>query len=304
MCNLYFCTEAYHKNWVKYFLYIQSTNMANPSQRVSTKERDFLEADPSIRGQNYVLLSFVSPEDLIAKRRNFMLHSYTQTIFNTLVNQLEHIKNGEVIPEYKNAKSAEFDFDNLTPEQVAKHNLDYLQIHYKDLASVQDFEGNYNGYLMNNEETLGKAFDKENQFATSVRGVKVRGVYDTLDEAQMQAQKIQARDPHFNVFLGSVGYWLPWDPSPHQVSNEEFYETELNTLMREYNKNRERAQNEWNTILSNMSGVPPAPEGTSTDQNEGNSLSTEPGDEVNVSEVENTLFDGDNVVTTSSENKN
>jgi hypothetical protein len=41
--------------------------------------------------------------------------------------------------------------------------------------------------------------------------LKVRGVYDTLREAQVRAKVLQRRDPNFNVFLGQVGYWLPWD---------------------------------------------------------------------------------------------
>ena len=39
------------------------------------------------------------------------------------------------------------------------------------------------------------------------------------------------------MFVGQVGYWLPWDPNADQVQDEEYLEGELNTLMQEYKKN-------------------------------------------------------------------
>ena len=76
-------------------------------------------------------------------------------------------------------------------------------------------------------------------FQTSVRGVKVRGTYDTLKEAQVRAKVLQRRDPNFHVFVGQVGYWLPWDPEADNVSGQEYAESHLNRVVEQYNKNRE-----------------------------------------------------------------
>ena len=38
--------------------------------------QDFLENDDQVRGQNYVCLSFVSPEEVIQKKDFFMLQKY------------------------------------------------------------------------------------------------------------------------------------------------------------------------------------------------------------------------------------
>ena len=35
---------------------------------------------------------------------------------------------------------------------------------------------------------------------------------------------LQRRDSNFNVFVGQVGYWLPWDPQAHQIENQEYLE--------------------------------------------------------------------------------
>ena len=43
---------------------------------VPVKEMDFLEQDPPLRGQNYVCLSFVSPEDVIKKKEVFFFEEF------------------------------------------------------------------------------------------------------------------------------------------------------------------------------------------------------------------------------------
>ena len=79
-------------------------------------------------------------------------------------------------------------------------------------------------------------------FQTSVRGVKVRGVYETEREAKVRAEVLRRRFPNDNVFVGQVGYWLPWDPNPLDVKNLEYQENELNTLMKKYNENMEHRE--------------------------------------------------------------
>jgi hypothetical protein len=75
----------------------------------------------------------------------------------------------------------------------------------------------YKDFLYINEDKLDKEFSEKNDFRTSVRGVKIRGTYDTLPEAERRAKLLQKTDPVHNVFVGQVGYWLPWDPEPHKI---------------------------------------------------------------------------------------
>ena len=70
-----------------------------------------------------------------------------------------------------------------------------------------------------------------------MRGIKVRGVYESLKEAEVRAKVLQRTDQSFHVFVGQVGYWLPWDPQADHVEDEEYLEEELNNLMKEYKKN-------------------------------------------------------------------
>ena len=49
----------------------------NISQPVT---EDFLEADDAIRGQNYVCLSFVSPEDVLKNKELFFMQKFLKKL--------------------------------------------------------------------------------------------------------------------------------------------------------------------------------------------------------------------------------
>lgn len=87
-----------------------------------------------------------------------------------------------------------------------------------------------------------------------IRGIKVRGVYDTYEEATERAKSLRDTDKYFHVFVGEVGKWLPWDPEPdsNNVKDAEYAETELNTLMKSYMKNQKDAQKFEETRKSEM----------------------------------------------------
>ena len=72
-----------------------------------------------------------------------------------------------------------------------------------------------------------------------MRGLKIRGVYDTHKEASIRAQVLRKKDPNFHVFVGQVGYWLPWDPEAEGVQEQEYQEQQLNDLVKMYNENLE-----------------------------------------------------------------
>jgi hypothetical protein len=169
------------------------------SSKVQELKEDYLEVDPPIPGQNYVCLSFVSPEDMIRKKALYETRKYFQHVLN-------QVKNGQV--------SLEGSLSQCSMESF----LDYCVAH---------------------EEENSKAFNEENDFRTSLRGLKVRGVYESMKEAQRRAKVLQTRDPTFHVFVGQVGYWLPWDPNPDNIENQEYSEQTLNEIVKKYKENKQ-----------------------------------------------------------------
>ena len=58
----------------------------------------------------------------------------------------------------------------------------------------------------------------------------------------MRAKKLQKSDPDHNIYVGQVGKWLPWDPKPSDVGEQEYAEEQLNTLMKKYKENEEQRE--------------------------------------------------------------
>ena len=51
-----------------------------PTTTTTEPERDYLEVDDPIPGQNYACMSFVSPEEVIADRTLFTMNAFLKTI--------------------------------------------------------------------------------------------------------------------------------------------------------------------------------------------------------------------------------
>lgn len=175
---------------------------------MTEKTEDFLDQDDQIRGQNYVCLSFISPENIIKNKNLFFMSKFLKNI----------VKNKELLNE-------EF---------------------------IDKIDSKYSDFMFTNKETFEQEFFKKNNFNTTVRGIKVRGVYDTLKEAQVRAKILQRKDKNFSVFVGQVGYWLPWDPTPDSLNNQEYFETELNELVKKYKENQENKQIHFRNNINNI----------------------------------------------------
>lgn len=177
--------------------------MSNSNQVVE----DFLEVDQPIPGQNFVCLSFISP-DKVLKRREAVIGKEFAKWF---------------LKELKSTNDPE----KLDPAKLTPEFIDTLNVDEK-----------YEDFLYAQEEAITKRFNDDNDFQTSIRGLKIRGVYESKREAEVRAKVLQRRDPNFHVFVGQVGYWLPWDPNPDNIAEQEYANDQLNTLMKKYQENR------------------------------------------------------------------
>ena len=164
--------------------YIETKTDTNEGDKV-----DYLTVDDCIPGQNYVCLSFLSPESLIQDKEGFKCAKFLQSY----------------------CKDKNLKFDDVYNSYV-------------------DFNYKY-------EDKIQRDFDEKNNFQTSLRGIKVRGVFDTKDAAQERAKKLSTQGSSFHTFVGQVGYWLPWDPNADKVADEVFQNSQLNDMMEKYQEN-------------------------------------------------------------------
>tara|TARA_B000000475_G_scaffold244520_1_gene217089 strand:- start:57 stop:734 length:678 start_codon:yes stop_codon:yes gene_type:complete len=135
----------------------------------------------------------------------------------------------------------------ISPEKVLKQKETFILHEFlKEISTEYNITESklidkFEDFKYKNESTLTEKFTEDNDFSTNVRGVKVRGIYDTKKEADVRAKVLQRQDKHHSVFVGQVGYWLPWDPSLSYLDkvDGQYLDNDLNTLMQKYNENQE-----------------------------------------------------------------
>ena len=184
-------------------------------------EEDFLDQDPDIRGQTYACISFVSPEDVIQRKDVFEFSKFVEAISKDIDGMLAKLE------EKYEGKDEGFVHDMVAG----------IRERHAYLASGEEMRKELNSFASANAEAIEKDFGEAEGFKTSIRGFKIRGVYETLPEAKARAQKVRAFDAKFHVFVAQVGCWCPWSPDPAEIADSEYAETHLNTLMKNYKAN-------------------------------------------------------------------
>ena len=198
--------------------------------QINPKYIDLCDEDQPIAGQKFVCLSFVSPEKLIKQREMFM--------FEEFLKQWDFKKSMDKFFDFIHFISFKY---RLNVENVIKDYTDFIEEEGPKIREL-GAEDDYKNFLDKNEEQLTYKFQKSNEFQTSVRGLKVRGVFPTQEEAEMKCKKLRDMDPNHDILVGPVGVWLPWDPDAYKTGRVEFMEDELNQLHHEKMKNEQRAK--------------------------------------------------------------
>jgi hypothetical protein len=194
---------------------------------------DVLDEDKPIAGQSYCCVSFLSPETILRNRELFM--------FSKFLNKWDIRKSLEKYSQFLHFISYKYgvDFDKLNSDMT-----DFCKEEGGKLFS-STVEDEFKTYLDANEEKLEKEFNKENNFQTSVRGLKVRGSFNSQHEAELRCKSLREVDPNHDVYVGQVGIWMPFHPEAYKTGRVEYLEEELNQLMHEKTKNESSAKVEF-----------------------------------------------------------
>ena len=242
---------------------------------MSDGEQTWLEQDKEIPGQKYVCLSFLSPEKVLANKEVFFYSRFLENYeVDYKVSASEKFLMDQVLQVTKAISKVEdlvanagldvvTDVSGSVPADAKKWRDDAVKTMQEvraslskdaadDLAqyvkkNMRDFKETkiqeaYENFMFKNRKKLEEEFFTKNEFRTSIRGLKVRGVYDTAAEAGARAKTLQKLDPFFNVYVGQMGFWLPWDPEPADVADQEYAEDQLNTLMKNYKQNESQKE--------------------------------------------------------------
>jgi hypothetical protein len=194
---------------------------------------DLCDEDPPIAGQKFTCLSFISPEKILKKRELFL--------FEEFIKQWDFSKSMEKSLDFLNFLAYKY---NLKIDNVISDFNEFVKEEETKLkeSSLND---DFKTFMDKNEDKLSEQFQRAHAFQTSVRGLKIRGVYGTQEEAELKCKKIREIDPNHDIFVGPVGTWIPWDPDAYKTGRVEFMEEELNQLHSEKLKNEAKAKEEF-----------------------------------------------------------
>ena len=248
---------------------------------MATEDReDFLTEDAPVPGQNFCLLSFLSPENVLKKKDLYFFNAFLEGFEYT-----NRVKSYETflmttVKAVNDKLSAEADAADLKDlsgvaqtfrdarvrvDTIMSSFQTYVEGAKKELKESA-LKEQYEEFLYTNRQALEDKFYALNEFRTTVRGLKIRGTYSSKEEAVTRSKKLQRLDPLHNIFVGEIGKWLPWDPEPSQVNEQEYAEEELNTLMKKYKENedaKDQYEREKRTKMMGATKKKPVVEGES-----------------------------------------
>jgi hypothetical protein len=232
----------------------------------SEPQEDFLSEDPEISSQKVVLLSFLSPEKVLANKDVFFFRNFVQnyalewrtkklevwlaeqvsainTKLETLAGNLDKASTPAAAPAAAEAAEAVKPADEirknlLRVDVLVEEFQQYMRKNMREMADAK-IQEEFDNFLFTHGSKLEEEFFAKNEFRTTMRGIKVRGVFSSEAEAAVRAKRLQKADPSFNIYQGYVGKWMAWEPDANKVGDQEYANEELNTLMKKYRENEE-----------------------------------------------------------------
>ena len=280
----------------------------NKEGLINPKYVDLLDVDKSIAGQTFGCFSFITPEKILKQKERFF--------FEEFLKKWELSKSMEKFHQFLNFISFKY---KLTFEDIMKDFEGFVK-EERDIIVSSSIEDDYKTFLDKEEDNLEKQFNIKYNFQTSVRGFKSRGHFASQEEAELRAKLLREVDPSFDIFVGPVGTWLPWDPESYKTGRVEYMEEELNQLAQEKQKNESDAKSAFEArvketkqkaIDDNKKNAEKHGNIVTQDiDSDGNLIGvssqekalTNNSDTISVADIRSELFDGDNVITGKTDN--
>jgi hypothetical protein len=194
---------------------------------------DLLDEDKPISGQKYVCLSFISPEDHIKNKELFY--------FEKFLKNFEFKKTFEKYTQFLNFLAYKY---NLDFNKLSKDMEEFVEEERENLF-LTTLDDEYKTFIDAKEEQLQKEYNELHEFQTNTRGIKVRGVFGSQEEAEMRCKMLRESDSNHDVYVGAVGMWMPFHPEAYKTGRVEYLEKDLNELMSHKKKNDEISKEQF-----------------------------------------------------------
>lgn len=199
-------------------LYMSETNTNKESGETKI---DYLSVDNEISGQKFCCISFCEPSvDKLSHKESY--------IFNHFVKQFSHILYLQWCKHHKISPDSELEINN---QEIYDRYTDFKAIKYKELC---------------------EQYQKETNNENHTRIVKVRGSYNSLDEAKAKAKRLRVEDEQFDVFVGQVGAWIPFNPVNINDVSPEYIEEKMQDLVKTHIQQEQHKEEIFNKRKNDM----------------------------------------------------
>ena len=153
----------------------------NKNGAPNPKYVDLLEEDRPIAGQKFVCVSFVSPENILKKKELFF--------FEEFLKKWDLSKSMDKFSQFLNFVSYKY---KLNYEDIVQDFKEFITDEKENL-SKSSFSDDYKTFVDNSEDELEKAFGIAHNFQTHTRGLKIRGVYPSVEEAELRCKMLREK---------------------------------------------------------------------------------------------------------------
>lgn len=214
---------------------------------------DYLKEDPELNGQRYAVVSFVNPEDRVLLKNLYYVNKFlVRDINQQIVAQASHMAK-KVQVEMRKKISGTLDRLKMSTDEEDKHLYRILNDKFNDMQLDEDefVQECHRKYTLDEEEILDKykmfiaqnrtqvdgEFNDAHGDGTSVRGIKVRGSYQSYNEAAERCKYVRDNiEPAIHAYVVSVGTWFPIDFEADEIQQQDYMLPALNELMGKYHE--------------------------------------------------------------------
>ena len=150
----------------------------------------------------------------------------------------EEVKNdNEENEEVKNdnKENEEVKNDNEENEEVKNDNEEYNIVKNVNNNELQNDES------MENQNYCCISFiSPENN--KEVYGLKIRGIFNKLEEANEFSEKLQKIDKYNHIYIAEINKWLEWNPNPDKIKSQKYENKMLNDIFEKKQENNENLE--------------------------------------------------------------
>jgi hypothetical protein len=242
--------------------------MSEESKEISSSPsktgEEALTVSPGVPGQEWCVLSFVTPGDVAAKFRMFEYDNFlTETINEYIVSSTRDMCRRM---NAKFFKEVEDQIEKLEKSKNDNHILIAREMHeirkkletnedefarlctHTHGMSLDDTVAKFEDFQIRRGQKLREEFEKENGKRPTVTGIKFNGAFPFMEQAEQRAKFLAEnveRGVHY--FVAQSFHWCPFDPNADAIKEQRYQNQELNRLMEEQRRNQEQQDQVFNS---------------------------------------------------------